>query len=319
MSTAGAIGRLGGPEHSPGGLPVAIERRRGAMAIERVVETGLFLAALSSVATTIGIVYILVSESLPFFEHVSFWEFLTGRVWTPLFDKASYGILPLIAGTLVTTGVALLVAMPVGTIIAIWLSEYAPARLREIVKPVLELLSAVPTVVYGYFALMLVVPVLQKILPDLPTFNMLGAGLVMGIMIVPYVSSLSEDAMRAVPMILREGSYAMGANRLTTSIRVVYPAAFSGIAAAYTLAISRAVGETMIVAIAAGQQPNFTFDPRDPAATITAYIVQVSLGDLPHASIGYQSIFAAGLTLFCMTLFFNLAATALRRRFRQVY
>lgn len=320
MSTPGAVGGLaGGPGHAPGGLPVALGRRRSAMVVERAIEAGLFLAALSSVATTLGIVYILISESLPFFEHVSVWEFLTGRVWTPLFAEARYGILPLIAGTLVTTGVALLVAMPVGTIIAIWLSEYAPARLREVVKPVLELLSAVPTVVYGYFALMLVVPALQKVIPDLPTFNMLGAGLVMGIMIVPYVSSLSEDAMRAVPMLLREGSYAMGANRLTTALRVVYPASFSGIAAAYTLAISRAVGETMIVAIAAGQQPNFTFDPREPAATITAYIVQVSLGDLPHGSIGYQSIFAAGLTLFCMTLFFNLAATALRRRFRQVY
>jgi phosphate transport system permease protein len=240
-------------------------------------------------------------------------------MWTPLFADPRYGILPLVSGTLVTTLVALAVAMPVGTIIAIYLSEFAPHRLREILKPALELLSAVPTVVYGYFALLFVTPLLQKVFPELPTFNMLGAGIVMGIMIIPYVSSLSEDAMRAVPMLLREGAYAMGANKLLTSLKVVYPAALSGIGSSYVLGISRAVGETMIVAIAAGMQPNLTWNPAEPAATITAYIVQVSLGDLPHGSIGYQSIFAAGAVLFVMTLAFNIAGYRLRKRFREVY
>ena len=207
----------------------------------------------------------------------------------------------------------------IGTITAIYLSEYASHRLREIIKPVLELLSAVPTVVYGYFALLFVTPLLQKLVPDLPGFTMLSAGLVIGIMIIPYVSSLSEDAIRAVPMHLREGSYAMGATRLQTALRVVVPGAISGIAAAYILGISRAIGETMVVAIAAGMQPNLTWDPQEPAQTITAYIVQVSLGDLPHGTLAYQTIFAAGLTLLVMTLVFNIAGFYLRQRFRQVY
>lgn len=218
-----------------------------------------------------------------------------------------------------TTAVALAVALPIGTVVSIYLSEFAPPFLREIIKPVLELLSAVPTVVYGYFALQFVAPLLQKVIPTLPTFNMLSAGIVMGIMIIPYVSSLSEDALRAVPMALREGSYAMGANKIITALKVVYPAALSGIISSYILAISRAIGETMVVAIAAGMQPNLTLDPTQPAATITAFIVQVSLGDLPHGSIGYQSIFAAGLTLFIMTFFFNIVGYVLRKRFREVY
>ncbi len=287
--------------------------------IEKVFEAGLLLAALSSIAITAGIVYVLVRESIPFFAHVPLREFLTERLWTPLFADPKYGILPLLAGTAMTTIIALAVAMPMGTILAIWLSEFASSRARETIKPILELLSAVPTVVFGYFAIQVVTPALQQVLPGLPTFSVLSAGLVMGVMIVPYVSSLSEDAMRAVPMLLREGSYAMGAGKLTTSLRVVFPAALSGIGAAYTLAIARAVGETMIVAIAAGQQPHLTFNPMESAATITAYIVQVSLGDLPHASIGYQSIFAAGITLFILTLAFNLIGAWLRRRYRQVY
>ncbi len=286
---------------------------------ERVVETILFLAALSSVLTTFAIAGVLIYESIPFFQQVSIWEFLTDTQWTPLFDNAHYGIMPLVAGTLVTTGVALCVAIPLGTIIAIYLSEFAPHKLREIVKPFLELLGAVPTVVFGYFALVIVTPLLQKIMPDLPGFNMLSAGMVMGIMIVPYVSSVSEDAMHAVPMHIREGSYAMGASRFQTSIRVVVPSAFSGIAAAYILGISRAVGETMVVAIAAGMQPNFTLNPLEPAATITSYIVQVSLGDLPHGSIGYQTIFAAGLTLMLITLGFNIGGHILKKRVREVY
>ncbi|MFN2415590.1 MAG: phosphate ABC transporter permease subunit PstC, partial [Pyrinomonadaceae bacterium] len=279
---------------------------------ERLIETLLMLAAFSSVLTTLGIVGILVYESSTFFAHVSLWDFFTDTLWTPLFSNPHFGILPLVAGTLVTTAVALAVALPVGTIVAIYLSEFAHPRVREVIKPALELLSAVPTVVYGYFALQFMSPLLQKVIPGLPTFNMLSAGVVMGIMIIPYVSSLSEDAMRAVPMSLREGAYALGANKIITAVRVVYPSALSGIVASYVLAISRAIGETMIVAIAAGMQPNLTLDPREPAETITAFIVQVSLGDLPHGSIGYQSIFAAGLVLFLMTLVFNIGGHLLR-------
>jgi len=286
---------------------------------DRLVEVILLLAGLVAVFTTIAIVCVLVYESSFFFRTVSIGEFLTDTMWTPLFADARYGILPLVSGTLTTTMVALLVAIPVGTTIAIYLSEFAPHRLRETVKPILELLGAVPTVVYGYFALLMVTPLLQKLIPGLPGFNMLSAGLVIGLMIVPYVATVGEDAMRAVPRYMREGSYAMGATRLQTALRVVVPGALSGIAAAYILGISRAVGETMVVAIAAGMQPQLTFDPREPAATITAYIVQVSLGDLPHGSIGYQSIFAAGLVLMLITLVFNVIGFFLTRRFREAY
>lgn len=286
---------------------------------EHVIEFALFMAAFGSVLATAGIVFVLVYETLPFLRQVSIFDFLTDRQWTPLFANAHYGIRPLIAGTLVTTFVALFVAIPVGSIIAIFLSEYAPQRFREVVKPILELLSAVPTVVYGYFALLFVTPILQRMIPDLPSFSMLSAGLVIGIMIIPYVSSLSEDAMRAVPMYLREGSYALGATRMQTALGVVVPSAFSGISAAYILGVSRAIGETMVVAIAAGMQPNLTLNPLEPAETITAYIVQVSLGDLPHGSIGYQTIFIAGLTLLVMTFFFNIVGHFLRKRFREAY
>lgn len=286
---------------------------------EWVIEAVLFLAGISSIAITVGIVGVLLYESSAFFRHVRIGDFLTETQWTPLFADARYGIMPLVCGTLVTTLVALGVAIPVGTMIAIYLSEYASHRVRETIKPVLELLSAVPTVVYGYFSLLFVTPLLQNVMPNLPAFNMLGPGLVMGIMIVPYVSSLSEDAMHAVPMSLREGAYAMGATRMQTAWRVVFPASLSGITAAYILGISRALGETMIVAVAAGMQPNLTLDPREPASTITAFIVQVSLGDLPHGSIGYQSIFAAGLTLLLITLGFNIGGYLLRRRYREAY
>ncbi len=279
----------------------------------------LLAAGMVAVFTTLAIVVILFYESSAFFEHVSIKDFLTDTMWTPLFADARYGIMPLVAGTLTVTGVALLVAIPLGTIVAIYLSEFAPHRLRETVKPILELLGAVPTVVYGYFALLMVTPLLQKFIPGLPGFNMLSAGLVIGLMIVPYVASVGEDAMRAVPRYMREGSYAMGATKLQTALRVVVPGAFSGLAAAYILGISRAVGETMVVAIAAGMQPNLTFNPTEPAATITAFIVQVSLGDLPHDSIGYQSIFAAGLVLMLITLVFNVIGFFLTRRFREAY
>ncbi len=286
---------------------------------ERFIETFLFLSALLSIAIMLAIIVMLVKESLVFFQHVSIWQFVTDTQWTPLFDDAHYGIMPLVSGTIVSSLIALLVALPLGTIIAIYLSEFAPFTVREMAKPFLELLGGVPTVVYGYFALLFVTPLLQIIFPELPGFNLLSAGLVMGIMIIPYVSSMTEDAMRAVPMNLREGSYAMGATRFQTAIRVVMPAAFSGIVAAYILGISRAVGETMVVAIAAGMQPNLTWNPMEPAATITAYIVQVSLGDLPHGSIGYQTIFAAGLTLLLITLLFNIIGHVLRKRYREIY
>lgn len=293
--------------------------RRRRYFVDKISEALLFCAAAFSIVITVGVVGTLLYESLEFFRTVSVWEFLTGTQWTPLFADARFGILPLVAGTLTVTLVALAFSIPVGTICAIWLSEYAPPRLREVVKPMLELLSAVPTVVFGYFALLIVTPALQEIIPELPGFNMLGPGLVIGIMTVPYVASLGEDAMRAVPVALREGGYAMGASRLQVALRIMFPAALSGISAAYVLAFSRALGETMVVAIAAGLQPNLTFDPTKPAATITAYIVQVSLGDLPHASIGYQSIFAAGLVLLSMTLVFNVAGYKLRQRFREAY
>ena len=287
--------------------------------IERLIELGLLFSGIIAVLITIAILYILISEAIPFFQHVSIYEFLTDTVWTPNFSIKHYGILPLVSGTLTTTGIALVVAVPLGTITAIYLSEFATHKVRETIKPVLELLVGVPTVVFGYFALMLVTPFLQKIYPDLTTFNMLGPGIVMGIMIVPYIASLAEDAMRAVPMAMREGAYAMGATRFQTAVRVITPAAISGIIAAYILAISRAVGETMIVAIAAGQQPNFTFNPVESAATITAYIVSVALGDLEHDGIGYQSIFAAGLTLLIMTLFFNILGHIARKKFAERY
>jgi len=286
---------------------------------ELVIEGMLFLAAFSAVAVTVAIVAILLYESAAFFSHVPLIDFLTDTQWTIMFSEKHYGVLPLLAGTLVTTTVGLLLAVPVGTVTAIYLSEFAAPRTREIVKPVLELLAGIPTVVYGYFALVMVTPALQWFMPELPGFNMLGPGLVIGIMIIPYVSSVAEDAMRAVPAAMREGSYAMGATRLQTALRVVVPAATSGIVAAYILGISRAIGETMVVAVAAGQQPNFTWDPREPGATITAFIVQVALGDLPHGSIEYQSIFAVGLVLVLMTLFFNLLGHLARKRFREAY
>lgn len=286
---------------------------------ERLIETVLFAAAAVSVLTTLGIVYVLVSESIVFFHQVGIVDFLTDTQWTPLFDDAHYGIMVLISGTLVSSAVALALAIPMGTVIAIYLSEFANPKVRELAKPVLELLGGIPTIVFGYFALLIVSPLLQKVFPELPGFSLLSAGLVMGIMIMPYIASLSEDAMRAVPMSLREGSYAMGATKLHTAIHVVVPAAVSGLSAACILGISRAVGETMILAVAAGMQPNLTWNPMEPAATITSYIVQVALGDLPHGSLAYQTIFAAGLTLLLITLSFNILGQWLRRRYREAY
>lgn len=306
-----------------GAAPLVVSERLAKNAFrhlkERLIEVLLFAAASVSVLTTVGIVWVLVSESFHFFEKVPLLDFLTDTMWTPLFAEPRYGILPLLAGTLTTSLVALVVAIPLGTVIAIYLSEFSRPAVRETVKPFLELLGGIPTIVYGYFALTVVIPVLQLFMPSLSGFNMLGAGLVMGIAIIPYVSSLAEDAMRAVPMSIREGSYAMGGTKLQTALRVVFPAALSGILSAYILGISRAVGETMIVAVAAGMQPNFTMNPLESAQTISAYIVQVALGDLPHGSLGYQSIFAAGLSLMLMTLALNLVGHMLRRRYREAY
>ena len=286
---------------------------------ERLIEGALLLSALFSIFITAGIIAVLFFETFEFFKEVSIIEFLTDTQWTPLFAEKHFGILPLFAGTLLTTLIAVIVAIPIGLTSAIYLSEYASDRVRTAVKPALEILAAVPTVVYGYFALLLVTPALQMIFPDLSGFNALSPGIVMGIMIIPIISSLSEDAMHAVPMGLREGAYALGSTRLQVATRVVVPAAFSGIAASFILGISRAVGETMIVAIAAGQQPRLTMNPFVPVETVTAYIVQVSLGDTPTGTIEYRTIFAVGISLFVVTFGLNMISYWLRKRFREEY
>lgn len=296
--------------------PAFLARRR---LIDWTMRIALFLSAALSVFVTGAIIYVLVSESWTFFQHVPVWTFLTDTEWTPVFTQPRYGILPLLTATLWAAGIAVLIAIPLGTILAIYLSEYAKPAVREIIKPVLELLGAVPTVVYGYFALLFLTPMLQRVIPGLTGFNLLVPGIVLGIMILPYIVSISEDAMRAVPAALREGAYALGMTKMQTAFKVIIPGAFSGITAAYLLGMSRAVGETMVLAIAAGQNPNLTGDPREGAATITSYIVQMSLGDLPHGSLAYQTIFAAGLALFLLTLFFNIVGFFLRRRFREAY
>ncbi len=286
---------------------------------ESLIQFALFLCAVSSVLVTFGVIYTLFTEALPFFYEVPMKNFLTDTEWTPLFENPQYGIFNLISGTFLTTVIALTIAIPLGTVAAVFLSEYCSDRARELVKPLLELLAAVPTVVYGYFALLFVTPILQKIIPTLESFNALSAGVVMGIMIIPYVSSLSEDSMRAVPGHLREGSLAMGASKFQTSFKVILPAAFSGIASAYVLGISRALGETMVVAIAAGLQPRLSLNPLESTQTLTAYIVQVSMGDLPQGSIGYRTIYVAGLVLLLFTLSFNLIGQTIRSRMEKKY
>jgi phosphate transport system permease protein len=285
----------------------------------RIVSFFLFLAAALSVFITASIVYILVSESIQFFKEVSIIDFLTDTEWTPVFENPKFGIITLLSGTLMTTFIGLLVAVPAGTILSIYLSEFAGYRTREIIKPVLELLAGVPTVAFGYFALFFLTPLFQIFIPNLSGFNLLVPGIVIGIMILPYIVSVAEDAMRAVPDSLREGAFALGFTRFQTAARVVIPGAFSGVTAAYLLGMSRAVGETMVVAIAAGQQATIALNPLEGAATITAYIVQISLGDVPHNSLAYLTIFVAGLTLFLMTLAFNLIAFWLRKKYREVY
>ncbi len=278
----------------------------------------LFLsAALVSVFTTLGIVFILLYESSHFFREVSLVEFLTDTQWTPLFTEKHFGILPLLSGTFLTASIAMAVALPSGLLIAVFLSEYASSRVRAFVKPVLEILTAIPTVVYGYFALLFVTPLLKKVIPNMAGFNALSPGVVMGIMIIPIVSSLSEDALRSVPNSLREAAYALGATKFTTTVKVVIPTAFSGIVASFILGISRAIGETMIVTIAAGQRPILTLNPLIPVETMTAYIVQISMGDVPTGTVEYYTVFAVGLTLFVITFVFNLISYFFKRRMWQ--
>ena len=277
------------------------------------------MCAAVSILTTVGILYVLISESSVFFTRVPITEFLFDTQWTPLFADKHFGILPLVTGTMLTSAIAVSVALPIGLSIAVYLNEYAPKSFRKFLKPILEILAAIPTVVYGFFALMVITPFLQQFFPDMAGFNALSPGIVMGIMIIPMISSLSEDALYAVPTSLREASYGIGATRFQTSFRVLVPAASSGIIVSVILAISRAVGETMIVAIAAGQQPRLTFNPFVPVETITTCIVQVSLGDVVQGSIEYQTIFAAGIALFALTFILNNISFYIKRKFQEKY
>lgn len=286
---------------------------------ERIVEETLLSSALITIIVTAGIIWVLFSESFSFFAEVSPIDFITDTEWTPLFTNKHFGILPLLCGTLLTTAVAIAVALPIGLTIAVYLNEYAPKEFRTWVKPLLEVLAAVPTVIYGFFALTVVTPFLQMFIPGMSGFNALSAGIVMGIMIIPFISSLSEDALFAVPKSLREAAFGLGSTRFQTAFRVLVPAASSGIIASVILALSRAIGETMIVAIAAGQQPRLTANPLVPIETITAYIVQVSLGDVPHGSLEYKTIFAAGLTLFLFTFALNNVSFWINKKYRQKY
>ncbi|MBM3958253.1 MAG: phosphate ABC transporter permease subunit PstC [SAR202 cluster bacterium] len=307
------------PGRAPEGLAPARRHRSLARAEERVVGVVLRLAALVSVITTVAILATLVGESIGFFRTVSPWEFLTGTTWTPLFNPQKFGVLPLITGTLLVATIAGATALSVGLASAIFLSEYAPDSARRVIKPALEVLAGIPTVVYGYFALTFLTPALQVVFPDMIIFNALSAGLVMGIMIMPMVSTLSEDAMVAVPRSLRQAAYALGATRFDVATRVVVPAALPGIIASFILGLSRAVGETMIVVIAAGSTPKLTFNPLESIQAMTAYIVQISLGETPHGTLEFRTIFAVGLLLFLMTLAMNILGRWLVGRFAERY
>lgn len=290
-------------------------------AFESLIPAFLLFCALISIITTVGIVATLILETVDFFKEVSFFEFITGTEWTALFsqEQQQFGILPLVTGTLLVTVIAAAVAVPIGLASAIYLSEYAHDKVRRIVKPILEVLAGIPTIVYGYFAITFVTPLLRTLIPDLNTFNALSAGIVVGIMIIPMIASLSEDAMSAVPKKIREAAYGLGSTRLEVSLKVVVPAALSGIVASFVLALSRAIGETMIVTIAAGGQPNFTFVPTDTIQTMTAYMVQAAMGDISYHSLAYKSIYAVGMTLFVFTLIMNLLAQYISRRFKEEY
>ena len=294
-------------------------RRKSAHFEGAIVKWIFFGCATLSILTTVAILVPLIYQASSFFFEVSLWEFLTGTRWTPILKPRAYGVLPLVSGTLLVTLIAAAVALPIGLMTAIFLSEYAPDKIRRIIKPILEILAGIPTVVYGYFALTFVTPLLQGIFDNLIIFNALSAGLVMGVMIIPMVSSLSEDAMMSVPRSLREAAYALGATRYEVSLRVIVPAALSGIIAAFILALSRAIGETMLVTIAAGATPRMSFDPMESIQTMTAYIVQLSLGEAPVGSLEYNTIFAVGVLLFAITFVMNLLGFWVVRRFREVY
>lgn len=296
----------------------AKQKKRNRMG-ELLIEKLLQVSVLISILTTVGIVVSLLSETVAFFQEVSIVEFLTSPQWTPLFKPQHFGILPLFTATMLIAVGAGIIALPIGLASAVYLSEYAPERVRRILKPLLEILAGIPSVVYGYFALTFVTPLLKNLISDINFFNALSASIVLGIMLIPMVSSLSEDAMMAVPRTLREAAYALGATRFEVATRVVVPAAFSGIIASAILAFSRAVGETMIVTIAAGAQPQLAFNFLESMQTMTAYIVQISLGDTPHGTIEYQTLFAVGFALFCLTLAMNILGQMLIKRFREVY
>jgi phosphate transport system permease protein len=312
-----------GPETGVSGSPSAadfdlghrLSRRWG----ERVIAWLLFACGLISVLTTVGIVVVLVTESAGFFKEVSIAEFLTGTRWSPMYSEQHFGILPLLNGTLLIAAGSMLIALPIGLTSAIYLSEYASPRLRGIVKPILEVLAGIPTVVYGYFALTFVTPLIRAVFPGTGIFNAASGAIVVGIMIIPMVASLSEDALNAVPVSLREAAYGLGSTKFEVSTRVVVPAALSGIVASFILAISRAIGETMAVTLAAGATPRMTLNFLESIQTMTAYIVQVSLGETPHGTLEYRTIFAVGLVLFVITLAMNLLSQRITRRFREVY
>lgn len=287
--------------------------------LDKLMLAVFFTAGFITIFITIGIIYVLLSDSIEFFKEVSIKEFLTEKEWAPVFANKKYGVLPLIAGTFLIAAIAVVISIPLGLLIAIYLSEYAPVRVKEFIKPVIEFLEAIPTVVYGYFTLLFVTPILQKVVPDLESFNSLAPGIVLGFMILPYTASMAEDAMKGVPQRIREASYSLGATKLRTALTIVLPSAISGIVAGFILGASRAIGETMVVAIAAGMYPNLTLDPRQPIQTMTGYIVQIALGDLPFGSIEYLSIFAVGLTLFIIAFVFNTIALWLRSKIREAY
>ena len=285
----------------------------------KTAEGALFLSALFSVLITVGIIVVLLFETIEFFKEVPLIKFLTDTQWTPLFEDKHFGILPLLNATILTSLIAMIVSISFGLTIAIYMSEYLKPEKRIVLKPIMEILAVVPTVVYGYFALLFVTPVLKNIFPDISTFNALSPGIVMGIMIIPIVATMSDDAMQAVPNWLREGGFALGASKFQVTTGVVVPSALSGIMASFILGVSRAIGETMIVAIAAGQMPNLTLNVLEPMETITAYIVQVSLGDTPTGSIEFRTIFAAGMTLFILTFILNIISYFLKSKYRERY
>ncbi len=303
----------------PDAAPPTLVKRRWGRWHETLIKGLFFLCAGISVVTTVSIIAILVAESSQFFREVGIWEFLGGTEWTPLFQPRSFGVLPLVNGTLLIVAGSALFSLPIGLMSGIYLSEYASERLRSVIKPVLEILAGIPTIVYGYFALTFITPILRDVFPGTEVFNAASASIVVGIMVLPMVVSLCDNALRAVPLPLRQGGYALGATPFEVTSRIVVPASLSGIMASYILAISRAIGETMAVTLAAGATPKMTINPMESIQTMTAYIVQVSLGDTPAGTVEYQTIFAVGLTLFVITLLINIAANKVLERFREVY